>query len=263
MNANDVYLPGILRKYAARELTNYSIGIELLKSYIRKWKPDCHIAESGSRAKGTAISLASDVDYLVSYSSDENDLCAEYNLLFKKLREFSYNIRKQNVSFRLELTDQVNSFCGQRLEVDITPARSYCDNTGDSSLWVNKLNTWKKTNIQRHISDISCSGRTNEIKLLKVWRELNKLDFPSIYLEYLIVNIILDTQPKGQNYLAFNFCHVLSKLASYDNNPLDRRLVDPANSNNVLSELLSIDEKKKIIQIARASCQASLSQVLW
>ena len=75
---------------------------------------------------------------------------------------------KQNVSVRINLNG---------LEVDITPARKQTGNTNDHWLYVSKLDTRKQTNIQKHINDISQSGRINEIKLLKIWRELNHLDF--------------------------------------------------------------------------------------
>jgi len=77
---------------------------------------------------------------------------------------------------------------------------------------LSKKDTRRQTNIQKHINDISNSGRTNEIKLLKIWRELNKLEFPSIYMEYLVIEI-LSGKSRGSGSLADNFMYVLSELA--------------------------------------------------
>ncbi|MFA4826992.1 MAG: nucleotidyltransferase [Candidatus Shapirobacteria bacterium] len=248
------YLLQILQKYQARDLSNSSPAISQLFSVLRTWANTGFIdlVISGSRAKGTAISLASDVDYLVSLTNgcDENNGGLEYiyNSLFNTLNTTYQNVRKQNVSIRINLSG---------LEIDVTPARKQPGNTNDHSLFVSKQGTWKKTNIQKHITDISQSGRINEIKLVKIWRELNKLDFPSIYLEYLLVDVVLSGKSKGDNNIATNFLFALSELGRSTNNPLLTRVVDPANSTNILSDLLTSSEKNLIINKARESSQKS------
>jgi hypothetical protein len=69
-----MYLIQILQKYQARDLTNHSVAITQLKTTLQAWASSCfvEIKNSGSRAKGTAISLASDIDFLVSLSNGCN-----------------------------------------------------------------------------------------------------------------------------------------------------------------------------------------------
>ncbi|OGK64503.1 hypothetical protein A2313_04845 [Candidatus Roizmanbacteria bacterium RIFOXYB2_FULL_41_10] len=255
------YLIQILQKYQARDLSPYSSSISLLKNTLYTWASSCYldILDSGSRAKGTAISLASDVDYLVSLSSSCNEnsggLEGIYDSLNSKLSGIYTNVRKQNVSIRLNLGG---------LLVDVTPARKQLGNTNDHWLYVSKLKTRKQTNIKKHISDISASGRTNEIKILKVWRELHKLEFPSVYLEYLVVNNILRSYPTGIDKIGDNVWHVFNELAKYSSNPLDSRLVDPANSANILSDLLSQTEKNSVKNAARSAIQqTNWNQIVW
>lgn len=163
-------------------------------------------------------------------------------------------VRKQNVSFRIKIGT---------LEVDITPARKHSGNTNDHWIYVSKQDTWRQTNIQKHISDISNSGRQNEIKLLKIWRELNKLDFPSIYLEYMTINI-LSGKSKDATKLADNFWFVIQQLGKDTSNPLNSRIVDPANSTNILSNLLNATEKKEIITKAKtAAGQKNWNDIVW
>lgn len=255
------YLNDILDKYQARDLNSNSTSIAQLASLLQTWAGSCfiEIKTSGSRAKGTAISLASDVDFLVSLKSGCNEnnggLKGIYDSLYNKLNTSYRNVRKQNVSVRINLND---------LEVDVTPARKQTGNTNDHNLYVSKSDTWKQTNIQKHINDISQSGRTNEIKLLKIWRELNKLDFSSIYLEYLLVNnVLLNKSTDGTN-LGNNVWHVLNELSKDSGNPLYARIIDPANSSNILSDLLNQSEKNKIITAAKiASQQSHWEQIVW
>lgn len=255
-----MYLIQILNKYRARDLTSYFLPISLLKSTLQTWAGSCYveIKDSGSRAKGTAISLASDVDYLVSLTSGCNEnsggLKAIYDSLYDTLRKKYQNVRKQNVSVRINLNG---------LEVDITPGRKQPGNSNYHSLYVSKTNTWKQTNIQKHIVDISQSGRTNEIKLVKIWRELNHLDFPSIYLEYLMVNSILLNRSKDINNLSDNMSHTLTELAKDSGNPLYSRVIDPANTANILSDLLNQTEKNKIINAAKVAIRSNWSQVFY
>lgn len=261
MTESDMYLYQILQKYAARDLSGYSTALTQLGGVLRTWASSCYvnILNSGSRAKGTAISLASDVDYLVSLTSNCNEnqggLKSIYDSLYSKLNSSYQNVRKQNVSVRINLNG---------LEIDITPARKQPGNTNDHWLYVSKLNTGKQTNIQKHINDISQSGRTNEIKVLKIWRELNRLDFPSIYLEYLMINNILLNRSTDANNLANNVWHALSELAKSTGNPLYFRVIDPANSTNILSELLTNVGKNKIIAQAQiATRQSNWNQIIW
>ncbi len=261
MTEINMYLYQILQKYNAHDLTNYSSLLSQLKGTLQTWASSCYvnILDSGSRAKGTAISLASDVDYLVSLTSGCNDnnggLKGCYDSLFTKLSNTYTSVRKQNVSVRINLSG---------LEIDITPARKQNGNTNYHNLYLSKSNSWTQTNIQKHITDISQSGRTNEIKILKIWRELHQIDFQSIYLEYLLVNNILLNRSKDINSLGDNVWHAFNELAKTQGNPLTSRIVDPANSNNILSDLLTNAEKNKIISQAQTAIrQTNWNQIVW
>jgi hypothetical protein len=247
------YLQDILNKYRAQNLYLYSNEIEKLHKILKEWANNCfiEILESGSRAKQTAINLSSDVDYMISLTSNCNKnkggLASIYNSLFNKLKSYYYNVRKQNVSFRVDLNG---------LEVDITPARKYSGNTNYHSLYISQKDTWIQTNIQQHINDVKNSGRTKEIKLLKIWRELHNLEFTSIYLEYLVLEVL---KYRLTDNLEDNFHYILQELAKNEGNTLYKRIVDPSNSKNILSDLLSDYEKNKIINTAKQS----ISQLYW
>lgn len=283
MNESSTYLISILDRYAPRDLSNHTQSITALKNNLKNWAHTCfiEIVESGSRAKGTAIKLASDLDLMVSLTSNCNEnngglkgiyesLYTELNNLYGKsnnqsttvvisLLSNSYTteglVKKQNVSIRINLDG---------FEVDVTPARKHSGNTNDHSLYVSKFDTWKKTNIQQHIRDVLFSERLSEIKLVKIWRELNKIDFTSIYLEYLLIDHILYNKSKSKDSLADNFLHILKELAKSNDNPLFKTVIDPANSTNRLSDLLTYSEKNTIIQKAKDSLsKRTWSEIIW
>lgn len=260
MTGNE-YLQQILHKYEARDLSPYNSTLSQLISILQNWASKCYlnILLSGSRAKGTAISLASDLDYFVSLSNNCNDnnggLNKIYLSLFDTLQKYYPSARKQNVSVRIKLGD---------LEVDITPAKKQYGSENYHYLYVSKTDTRTQTNIKKHIDDVSQSGRTNEIKIIKIWRELNHLDFSSIYLEYLIISNILSGYSKSVDDLESNVLHIFNESAKTQGNPLFARIVDPANTTNILSNLMTESEKGIIIYQAQRAVQQRLwSQIVW
>ena len=165
------------------------------------------------------------------------------------------NVRKQNVSIRVSFP---------KLEIDVTPARKQDDYTGDHWIYLSKSDARQQTNIEKHIDDISQSGFTNEIKILKIWRELNHIEFPSIYLEYLIIDNILSQRLAGYGSFASNAWYIFNELARDTNNPIFARVVDPANSNNILSDLITTNEKNTIISKAKvAASQSYWEDIVW
>ena len=252
------YLNQVLLNYKPRNMSLHNSSLSQLMYILKNWANGCfvQILESGSMAKGTAISLSSDVDYLISLTSNCNEniggLRSIYNSLYTELSRHYNNIRKQNVSIRIIVNG---------LKIDITPARKYSGNTNYHSLYLSKRDTWTQTNIQQHINDVKNSNRLNEIKLLKIWRELNRLNFTSIYLEYIVLDIL---KYKPYNNLENNFLYILQELAKDFNNPLNKRITDPSNSNNILSDLLSVSEKEKIKRIAKISITKKYwNEILW
>lgn len=239
-----MYLQQILEKYKSKNgnQINQSLLKQLCDSLIQ-WAGGCYLNMewSGSEAKGTAISNASDLDIFISLSSNCNNNNGGLKSIFESLgdhlkKNYPVDFRKQNISYRITLDGY---------HIDITAGRKQLGNTNDYSIYISKKDTWRQTNIKKHISDISTSGRTNEIKLLKIWRELNALEFPSIYLEYLVIEI-LKYQPKGLEYLGKNFQFILEQLGSDSSNALDWQIQDPANSKNILSDLVEDEDKENI-----------------
>jgi hypothetical protein len=254
----DTYLAQILAKYSPRSLAGHAAPLSELGGLLHTWANGCYIAivKSGSLAKGTAISLASDVDFLVSLTSDCNEntggLKSIYDSLYGTLNGRYTTVRKQNVSVRLTLNG---------LQIDVTPARRHSGNTNYHWIYLSKSGSRQQTNVQKHNVDISTSGRTNEIRILKIWRELNRLEFPSIYLEYLLVKTVLSG---SRGTVAENALTAFKELARENANPLFARVVDPANSSNILSDLLTDAEKNAIISRARiAASQQYWSKIVW
>lgn len=194
---------------------------------------------SGSFAKGTANRSSTDIDLFVSLDHDTPNTLAEiHETLFKALTAAGYSPRRQNVSIGV----RVDSY-----DVDLVPGRLQPAGDEDHSLWRRKQATWIKTNVWRHINAIASSGCTDEIRIIKLWRDRRQLDFPSFYLELAVWNSL---QGCRRGDTAANVATALRFLAALFPT---LNLIDPSNTNNVVSDDLTAAEKFKIAAAARVS----------
>lgn len=197
------------------------------------------ISPSGSFAKGTANSSGTDIDLFLSISAScPNTLSEIYNTLFNAMA--GYYPKKQNVSINVKVNGQ---------DVDLVPAKRQSTQTNDHSLFRSRANTWTKTNIAKHVNYVLASGRNAEIRVLKLWRNQKGLDFPSFYLEMTTINALA-----GKN--AGTSQNVWTVFQYLRDNFVNARVVDPANTNNVISDDLTAAEKQRIKKAAETALAA-------
>ena len=165
------------------------------------------------------------------------------------MTEKGYAPKRQNVSLNIK----VNGY-----SVDLVPARRQDIFSGDHSLYRRKADTWTKTNVAKHINYVRQGGRIDETRILKLWRNQKGLDFPSFYLELTVINAL-----SGRFYgtLSGNVWTVFEYLR---NKFSSARVVDPANTNNIISDDLTIAERSKIKAMAEQALSAKdWSQIVY
>ena len=200
------------------------------------------ISPSGSFAKGTANLSGTDIDLFISLShTTTNSLKEIYESLATRMGARGYTVRRQNVSLNVTVGGY---------SVDLVPAKRQDALTEDHSLYRRRADTWTKTNVQTHINHVRNSHRLAEIRVVKLWRNQKNLDFPSFYLEKTVMNT-----PSGSVFsgLSENVWRVFQYLR--DTFP-NARVVDPANTNNILSDELSAADRLKIKAAAERALQA-------
>lgn len=252
---SDQYVSSIISKYKVKDEIDVLTQLfvinpleQIIKNWAGAWLDEIKI--SGSRAKGTAINLSSDLDLFISLkSSNPFTLKQIYNSLYDAIIKEGISARKQNVSIGINY---------QGHSIDLVPASKHSGNTNYHSLYKSKADTWTQTNIDKHINLVKYSGRTDEIVALKIWRKLHGLEFPSIYLELTVLEALYN---KNKNQLGSNFHTVLEYL---QNEFVEKRIVDPSNTNNVISDDLFKYEKQAIAAKAKESVNANAwAKVIW
>jgi len=247
---SDEYVLSIINKYriiSEIDATTQIHVIAPLVKIITQWAGEClnDIYLSGSRAKGTAINLSSDLDLFISLkSTTSNSLGELYESLYNFINLNGYKPRKQNVSIGLNISGK---------QVDLVPGKKRTGNTNYHSLYISKRDTWTQTNIVEHINKVKNSDRILEIVLLKIWCKLHKVEFPSIYLELIVIE---ELKGKNKSTTAHNFIKLLEYLQKEF---VNKKVLDPANTNNVISEDLFKYEK----EIIQKKATESRSQKYW
>lgn len=243
----DAYLANILKREAVdtsifSPLWNIQTTIQpLLNQWANRYLLD--VRPSGSFSKGTANVSGTDIDLFISLSDQTPETLKEvYESLFARLKEQGYAPKRQNVSINI----RVNGF-----DVDLVPAKRQNYLTNDHSLYVRRKDTWKKTNIDNHIAHVTAAGKQQEIRIIKLWRNQKGLDFPSFYVELAVIKA-----------LQFEFFAPLSRRVvtclEYLRDSLPTaQIVDPANTNNSISDDLTAAEKLAISKAAATSLQGS------
>ena len=106
---------------------------------------------------------------------------------------------------------------------------------------------------QLHIRHVVESGRTPEIRAIKIWRKRFNLEFPSFYLELAVIEAL------GKRRIGDLANNVHYALGWIGNNLQTARIIDPANDANPVSDDLTLAEKRAVA----AQATHSYRQTRW
>jgi hypothetical protein len=247
------YLEQLLTKYNLGEqevepIKRKRVAIEeFVKSYYGAKVATFYY--SGSYAKGTAINLKYDLDLCIYFQNTAFRTLADmYNDVYNFLGN-RYNVNKQKVSISLIYGND---------SIDIVPARKLDDNTDDANLYISTTGGLIKTNIPKHKDYISKAKCRPTIKLMKIWKFRHSIHFKSFALELLTIRALESCESDN---LGEQVWHVLKFI---NNNIENVKLVDPANMNNIVSDLIDQGDKVNMKNNAYASLnQRKWEDILW
>jgi hypothetical protein len=234
------YLRAILRREAVDD--SATSVLRLLEGRVQRlvapWGGR-HLLEvypTGAFEKGMANQSGMGIDFLLSLSPMTGFRMSEiYESLFAALERQDLDPVRRNVTISIVVDG---------LPVDLLPAKRESLENDIHELYSARTGQSFKTNLTMHVLDAMESGRREEVRILKLWRDQNGLDFPSFYLE-LATYAALRRRPLGE--LADN---VWAALGYFQSLLVARGALDPANANNVVSGEMTMAAKKKIAAAA-------------
>lgn len=245
------YLQGLLQKYMVNVAGAKAAG-NTIYPVLEKWGNQYlnSAVFSGSLAKGTGISASTDADIFLSLSSTAPGTLSDmYSTLYNAVTAAGYTARRQDVSIGVT----VNGY-----SIDLVPGRRQSQNGSNHSLYRNKKDTWTQTNVDMHISFVKGSNRRDEIRILKLWRIRHGISISSFYLELAVIDSLQYARIGNTSANVWRALeHLRDKIET-------SRYVDPANSNNVVSDDCTRAEKTAIAAAAAESLRKkSWEEIVW
>lgn len=194
---------------------------------------------AGGFERGTANASGVSLDLLVSLAPTLSEpVGSVYEALYEQLDRRGLQLIRRDIS--------IAALMGG-IGVDVIPGRREALTTDVHEFWLDRPGRAVKTNLTQHVINAASAGRREEVRVMKLWRDQQELDFPSFYLE-LTVTAALRKHPLGD--LAANVWAVLGYLESLF--PA-RSVLDPVNANNIVSDLLDSAGRDAIRKAAAAA----------
>jgi hypothetical protein len=199
----------------------------------------------GSFAKHTAIAAAFDLDIVVYFAAGRpKDL---YESVEARLRAAGHTVIRHNVALRLQYTPGWH--------VDVVPGLAQDASFEYADLWASDRAATRQTSLKRHI-ELARSGDREVVRLLKLWRARHVVPVSSFVLELAAARALRGVA--GLN-LDSRFRRVLELLGRLE----DIRLVDPANTANVVTEDVEWGRKKLVGEMAVRALGEAWERVVW
>ncbi|MCC3377147.1 hypothetical protein [Cohnella sp. REN36] len=198
---------------------------------------------SGSIAKYTAIKTSKDMDLAIHFKHDAFSTLKEMYDSIKVFLEKHYTVREQRVSLGLD-----------GLNVDVVPGRRISKDdlaNNDVNLYRSDTATSIKTNIEIHKEHVRNSDSREIIKLIKIWRERWGLKFKSFAVELLVIKAL-------DGFASTGLDNKVKKVLNYIKDEVETvNLVDPANSNNNVADIIDYS-RKLLFKTTATTCLSEL-----
>lgn len=215
-----------------------------IEGQIRTLSGVQRVLYGGSYGKDTMIREHYDLD-IVAYWANDCGYTLEkiFNAVGGVLRQHWTLVNRKTVAWELPFQGGFH--------VDVVPGRALDSNFNYANLYRTDTGTSLQTSIQVHIQTVTKSGRRDSIRLMKLWRKRKSVPFKkSLALE---LTTIEGCKGCRTNDLGDQ---VLSALTWLRDTFLRARIVDPANSSNILSDDIPQTDKQAIQRIAAGTLQA-------
>lgn len=199
---------------------------------------------AGSFGKKTMIRETYDLDIVIYWANDCGfTLQAIYDGVGQVLQKHWKCVNKKTVAWEVPFQGgfHIDVVPGRAIDASFNYANLYRTDTGQSF----------QTSIKTHINTIRNSGRRDAIRLMKLWRKRQNVPLKkTLALELITIDGCSGTPTADlEKQLLATFRYVRDNI-------LTARLVDPANTNNVLSDEISYSDKLLIQAAAKAAVDA-------
>lgn len=247
--SNDQYLRGLLdqQELSSLELDALRRLREQIEGQLRVLQGSPRFYYAGSFGKKTMIREQYDLDIVMYWPSDCGyTLEGIYDAVGKVLRNNWKLVNPKTVSWELPFQGGFH--------IDVVPGRAIEGTYRYANLYRADKRTSMQTSIKIHIDAVRSSGRRDVIRLMKLWRHRKRVPMKkSLALELITIDGCSGVSTSElEKQLSAALRYVRDRV-------MDVRLVDPANSNNIVSDEWTSADRAAI----RAAAEAALKAKYW
>ncbi|HEV7449565.1 MAG TPA: nucleotidyltransferase [Candidatus Paceibacterota bacterium] len=201
------------------------------------------IKYAGSWVKGTMISDRYDLDIVCYFLHTDSRSLKEIREDVAKRLSAKYLTRQKSSAERI--LDLKGVAAPGDFHIDVVPGR-FIEGSDDVFLHVQYGDKERMlTNLKTHIDHIVGSGCVPLIRLTKLWAHRNRVEIKTFVLELFVIDALTGSRNKGNLKEGF-----LEVLKAFRDDFATTQLIDPANTNNIVSQLMEPAEKSAIAQAA-------------
>jgi len=177
----------------------------------------------GSYGKNTMIRESFDLDIVIYFPNSEARTCkALYTRVEESLVNTGFIVKRKNVALRLPYEGG--------FYIDIVPGKAQDSSYLYATLYLSEVDSTRQTSIKKHIDSVRKSNIREIVKLMKLWRLRNSLEWSSFALEQTVIRALVGSRTLAD--FGDSVWKVLGFMASQQ--MLTVRLDDPANTNNII-----------------------------
>jgi|SRR6185437_7591607 len=204
----------------------------------------------GSYAKGTMIRECFDLDIVVYHPAGSSRTMADlFNSTGTALQQAGYIVRPKTVAWHLPYDGGFH--------VDVVPGRAQDLSYLYATLFTNTPRAGTlQTSLKKHIDAVSKTGLADIVRLLKVWRLRHGVPLTTFAMEILTARAL-------DGFSCSDYGSATMRVLMYIRDQIPQiRLVDPANSNNIV-EIASIDRGSVQRSAGAAIVAPYWEEIIW
>lgn len=227
----------------AKELQAHRADVEaVIMAAFEEDKPKIRYA--GSYSKGTMIRDSYDLDIACYFPESKGDSLSEIRQQVQNALSEKYHITQKASALRIvgikDESEQMD------YHIDVVPGRFVDETETDAFLHVAYGEKERmKTNLDKHIEFVTDSGREDVLKLAKLWNSRNRIGAKSFVLDIFIIEAL-------ENYTGTDLENIFKKVLQEIADRFETaEIIDPANTGNVVSKVMTDSEKQNVASCAK------------
>ncbi len=192
---------------------------------------------AGSYAKGTMIQVSYDLDIVLYWANNFRYSPRNlYNEIGSVLQSKGRNPKSKKVGWEIPFQGDFH--------IDVIPGKKILNKPNYAYLYNTNTNNRFQSSVKKHVSFVKKANRQSVIKLMKLWKKRKSVPIKTFILEYMII--------EGCKRVSRNTLEpqIGAAFEYIEENITTKRILDPANSQNIISDDITQEEKNRIRRLA-------------